>query len=133
MTSPLRWAVNFRTNYALAEIKNVLGGKDTVRLDYLRQFVVNALVLQLVFNRNPGLIQLFKDLRYEVKTEADPALKGLPIATITSCLESFRPADDLIQAATAFLGVPAFIELIDLNAAQAPKDMLKERLEELLK
>ncbi len=133
MTSPVRWVVNYRANYTLAQVKSVLGGKETVRQDYLRQFVVNALVLQLVLNRNPGLVQLFQDLRYDLETESDPALKGLPIVTITSCLTSFRPADDLIQAATAFSGVPAFIELINLDEAQAPKDVLKERLDKLMR
>ena len=95
--------------------------------------MVNALVLRLVLSRNPGLAQLFQDLRYELKTDNAPDLKGLPVVTITSCLTSFRPADDLIQAATAFSGVPAFIELLDLDAVQTPKDFLKERLEELLK
>jgi hypothetical protein len=133
MTSPLRWGLNYRTNYSLAQVKNVLEGKEAVRQDYLRQFVVNALVLQLVLNRNPGLTQLFQDLRYELKIETDPSLKGLPAITITSCLASFRPADDMIMAATAFSGVPAFIELIDLDAAHAPKDVLKEKIEELVK
>ena len=133
MTSPVRWVVNFCANYSLAQVKNGIAGKETIRPDYLRQFVVNALVLQLLLNRNPGLGQLFQDLRYELKTETPPDLKGLPIVTITSCLTSFRPADDLIQAATAFSGVPAFIELIDLNVALAPKDALKEQLENLLK
>lgn len=129
MTSPVRWAVNFRTNYTLAQVKNVLAGKETVRAEYLRQFVVNQVTLQLLLSRNPGLSQLFNDLRYELKTESAPELKGLSVVTITSCLTSFRPADDLIQAATAFSGVPAFIELLDLDALQAPKDTLKERLE----
>lgn len=133
MTSPLRWGVNYRTNYTLAQVKSVLDGKETVRQDYLRQFVVNTLVLQLLLNRNPGLTQLFQDLRYDLKVESDPALKGLPVITITSCLASFRPADDLIHAATAFSGVPAFIELIDINSAQTPKDILKEKLEKLVK
>jgi len=129
MTSPLRWAINYRTNYNLAQVKMVLEGKDTVRQDYLRQFVVNALVLQLVLNRNPGLNQLFQDLRYDLKIENDPALKGLPAVTITSCIASFRPADDLIQAATAFSGVPAFIELLDSASVQNPPDILRERLQ----
>jgi len=133
MTSPVRWVINFRTNYTLAQVKNVLAGKEVVRQDYLRQFAVNALVLQLILARNPGLVQLFQDLRYELKSEKPAELKGLPIMTITSCLTSFRPDDDLIQAAAAFSGVPAFIELIDLGAAQAPKDILKERLEQLMK
>lgn len=131
MTSPLRWAMNFRTSYTLGDVKNVLAGKETVRADYLRLFVVNALVLQLVLERNPGLVQLFADLRFEMKFETPAELRGLPIVTITSCLPSFRPADDLIQAATAFSGVPAFIEVADLNAMHNPKDSLKEKIEEL--
>jgi hypothetical protein len=131
MTSPVRWVINFRTNYTLAQVKNVLAGKEVVRQDYLRQFAVNALVLQLILARNPGLVRLFEDLRYELKTETPLELKGLPIVSITACLTSFRPADDLIQAATAFSGVPAFIELLNLDAVLATKDTLKERLEEL--
>ncbi len=133
MTSPVRWAVNYRSNYTLPQVKNILAGKEAARPEYLRQFVVNALVLQSVLTRNPGLTQLFAELRYNLETEKPAELKGLPIMTITSCLSSFRPADDMIQAATAFSGVPAFIELIDLAEAQAPKDALKEQLENLLK
>jgi hypothetical protein len=133
MSSPVRWVVNYRANYTLAQVKAVLEGKETVRADYLRQFVVNALVLQVALNRSPGLVQLFNDLRYEIKTETPPDLKGLPIVTITSCLTSFRPADELISAATAFSGVPAFIELLNLDAVQTPKDSLKDNLQRLLK
>jgi hypothetical protein len=133
MSSPVCWVINYKTNYSLAQVKTVISGKETVRPEYLRQFVVNALVLQLALSRNPGLLHLFKDLRYELKTESPTELKGLPVVTITSCLTSFRPADELITAATAFSGVPAFIELIDVNALQAPKDLLKEKLEALAK
>ncbi len=133
LSSPVRWVINYRTNYSLAQVKNVLAGKESARPEYLRQFVVNALVLQLVLSRNSGLVQLFQDLRYELRTESPADLKALPVVTITSCLSSFRPADDLIVAATAFSGVPAFIELIDLDAVQTPRDTLKERLAELLR
>jgi hypothetical protein len=133
MSSPVRWVVNFRSNYTLANVRSVLSGKEKVRQDYLRQFAVNSLVLQLVLARIPGLVQLFHDLRFELKSESPPELKGLPIVTVTSVLTSFRPADDLISAATAFSGVPAFIELLDLQALQTPKDVLREKLEELTK
>src|SRR5262249_48045017 len=122
MTSPVRWVVNYRTNYPLTQVKNVLAGKETARPEYLRQFVVNSLVLQIVVARNPGLGQLFSDLRYELKTHTPEDLRGLPVLAITSCLPSFRPADDLIAAAAAFSGVPAFIELADLEAIKSPKD-----------
>ncbi len=133
MSAPVRWVLNYRSNYTLAEVKRCLAGQETVRPDYLRQFAVNALVLQLALTHNPGLRQLFRDLRYELSTELPADLKGLPVVTITSCLASFRPADDLIAAATAFSGVPAFIELIDLAAIQTPRDVLKERLDELIR
>ena len=133
MTSPVRWVVNYRASYTLAQVRAVLVGKETARPEYLRQFVVNSLVLQLVLNRNPGLVQLFHDLRYELKTDHSAEMKGLPIVTITSYLESFRPADDLIVAATAFSGVPAFIELLDLAALRQQPDPFQARLEGLLK
>ena len=131
MTSPLRWMVNYRTNYTLSQVRAVLAGSETGRPEYLRQFVVNVLVLQVVLARNPGLVQLFADLRYELKTEKPDELQGLRVATLSSCLPSFRPADDLIAAATAFSGVPSFIELADLEAVKSPRDTLKEKLEEL--
>jgi len=133
ITSPVRWMVNYRTNYNLAQVKIALDGKQTVRPEYLRQFVVNTLVLQSALSRNPGLTKLFQDLRYELKSETPPDLKGLPIITITSCLTSFRPADDLISAAIAFSGVPAFIELLDPQALAQMVDPLKNKLEALLK
>jgi len=128
ITSPVCWAVNYRTNYSLAQLRAVLAGKESVRLDYLRQFVVNTLVLHVAFNRSPGLAKLFQDLRYELKIEQHPELKKLPVLTIRSCLTSFRPADDLITAATAFSGIPAFIELIEADSIHAPADKLRECL-----
>jgi hypothetical protein len=133
LSSPVRWAVNYRSNYTLAQVKNVLSGKEPARIDYLRQFVINTLVLQQMLARTPGLNPLFEDLRYEMKTEFPADLKGLPILTITSCISSFPPSDDLILAATAFSGIPAFIELVDSQSIAQPKDSLKEKLEELFR
>ena len=133
ITTPLRWAVNYRNNYTLAQVKAVLEGKQTVRPEYLRQYVVNALVLQSLLARNARLIELFRDLRYEVKSETPAEFKGLPVVTITSTINSFRPADHLISAAVAFSGVPAFIELANLEEITNPRDILREKLQELIK
>jgi hypothetical protein len=133
ISSPVRWIVNYRTNYNLAQVKAVLASKDTVHPDYLRQFAVNTLVLQLVLNRHPGLPRLFQDLRYELKSEIIPEFHGLPLVTITSCLKTFRPADALIQSATAYSGVPAFIELLDTEAIAQQADPLQTKITSLLK
>lgn len=129
MTSPLRWILCYGSNYSVSQAKHVLQGKEQRRPEYLRQFVVNALVLNSVISRFPGLTQLFSDLRYELGTASSSELGKLPLITLTSCLTSIRPGDDLILAATGFSGVPAFIELVNLDEIKNPRDTLKERLE----
>lgn len=132
MTSTVRWILTYGSNYSVAQAKSALSGKEPRRVEYLRQFVVNALVMNLVIAKNPGLVRLFADLRYEIKTAFSPDLGQLPLVTINSCLPSFRPADDLILAATGFSGVPAFIELLDLDAVRNIKDPLRQRIEAML-
>ena len=56
----------------------------------------------------------------------------LPVLSIHCTLGSFRPADELILAATRFSGVPAFIELMDLDAIEKLRDPFQKQIEELL-
>jgi hypothetical protein len=133
ITSPLRWIVTFGSAVTPFQALQIILGKERGPNNGLRQFVVNALVMQLVLTRNPGFVDLFNDLRFELRTEQFSESGKLPFATITSCLPSFRPADDLILAATEFSGVPAFIELIDIDAVEQLRDPLKQRVETLLR
>ncbi len=133
MTSPVRWVITYQSNYDFPRVKSILVAKETARLDFLRQFVVNALVLPIVLSRTPGLSPLFADLGYDLKVETPGDMSGLPVLTITSVLNSFRPPDDLIAAATAFSGVPEFIELVDLESLKKPRDLLKDRIDALLR
>lgn len=133
MSTPVKWVLVYRSGYTLPQVKRVLAGAEAVRLDHLRQFVVNALVLQLLLQRHSRLIGLFADLGWDLQVEAAPQFKGLPLATATSVLKAFRPPDELILAATAFSGVPAFIELVDLAAARNPRNPLQDKLAQLLR
>lgn len=133
MTSPVRWVVTFSSGYTLAQFRQAVLGTGERRPEHVRQFIVNALVTQLVFAHTPGLAPLFADLRYEVQAHSAPDLPKLPLSTITSGLLSFRPGDDLILAATNFSGIPAFIELIDIDALPRLQDPLRARLEERLR
>jgi hypothetical protein len=133
MISPLRWVVSFSSAYTLSQVRQALAGKGERRPEHIRQFIVNALVTQLVITHTPGLAPLFTDLRYQLQTDYAPDLPKLPLTTITSGLPSFRPGDDLILAATNFSGVPAFIELIDVGALPELQDPLKTRIEDLLR
>jgi hypothetical protein len=133
MASPVRWVMNFTSTYSLAHVRQALVGKTERRPEHMRQFVVNSLVTQLVIAQMPGLIPLFADLRYQLRTDPASELGSLPLTTITSGLPSFRPSDDLIVTATNFSGVPAFIELIDIDALMDLPDPLRIRIEDLLR
>jgi hypothetical protein len=99
----------------------------------MREFVVAALAIESVLEKFPGLVRLLRDLRYEVQVEKCPALGDLPLVVVSACVPSFRPSDELVLATTRLSGVPAFIELIDLDAIQRMQDPLKPRLEEMLR
>ena len=95
--------------------------------------MVNALVMHAVLAKFPGITQPLTDLRYEIRTEKSASLAELPLVTIRSCLPSFRPAGTLILAATRVSGVPAFIELIDIDALHTLPNPPKLRIEEMLR
>lgn len=128
MTSPVKWVLAYQSSATLTKARTLLGGKDAVRPDELRQTVINALMLQLLLSRFPGMGQLFGDLRFEIATDQLPEFPGLPITTVTTCLTSFRPADELVANVTAFSGVPSFIELIDVETVRNPRDILRDKL-----
>ncbi len=133
MTSPVRWVMSYTSAYTLSQVRQALAGKGERRPEHIRQFVINALVTQLMITHTPGLAPLFTDLRYQLQTDSVPDLPKLLLTTITSGLPSFRPADDLILSATNFSGIPAFIELIDIDALPGLQDPLRARIEELLR
>lgn len=132
MTSPVRWIMTCGSVLTPFQALQIHAGRERSQTDNLRQFVVDALAMQLVLSRNPGLDALFADLRFALGVEFLPETGQLPFVTVTSSLPSFRPADDLILAATEFSGVPAFIELIDIEAIPTLQDPLKQHIEGLL-
>ena len=131
ITSPTRWVLTYSSGYTLSQMLQGAASKEPLRSEALRQFVVNALVMHAVLARYPGITQLLTDLRYHVRTEKAPGLGELPLVTIGSYIPSFRPADTLILTATRFSGIPAFIELIDIDALHTLQDPLKLRIEEM--
>src|SRR5262249_54323896 len=58
LTPPLRWVMSFSSAYTLAQLRQALAGKGERRPEHVRQFVVNALVTQLIITHIPGLVPL---------------------------------------------------------------------------
>jgi hypothetical protein len=129
ITSPIRWILTYGPTYSLAQAIQAFGRKQDRRgTDQLRQFVVNAMVIQTLLARSAGLRHLFSQLRYDVLTQAHPGLHGLPVIVIQSQVPVFLPPEPVIATATELSGVPAFLELIDIDAVRKMTDPLKEEL-----
>lgn len=128
MTSPLCWLLTFASGYTLSQFRNALAGRETRRPDYVRQFILNHLVMQALFAAQPGLASLLTDLRFDSKPVSSEEFPKLPLLTLQAGLGSFRPEDALIQAAVAFSGVPAFIELAKLDDLPSFPDPLRDQI-----
>jgi hypothetical protein len=132
LTNPLRWVIGYRSGYSLAQLEAALEKRSTLRPSDAKQFLLSALALEQLLDAFPEIPELLRELRYEVAIEKRPALGDLPLVTLRSALPAFRPADELIAKATQFSGVPAFIEVIDLEGVSRLADPLKRRIEAAL-
>jgi hypothetical protein len=110
VASPVKWALSYTSGYTIAQFREVLVGKRERRQEEVRQFLLNAITVQLVLAKFPGISQLLKDLRYDVGLDKCQGLGDLPLVTIRSSLPSFRPSDDVILAATRLSGVPVRVK-----------------------
>jgi hypothetical protein len=133
VTSPVRWILTYKSDYSISEMRSVLSRTGDRRPGPIRQFVVNALGMQIVTSRNTGALSLLDDLRYDVKADPFPGLGKLPFVTINARIQSFRPSDDMMLAATRLSGVPAFIELIDPETIAQLQDPLRTQLESIIR
>lgn len=132
MTSPMRWVVAYRSGYTLAGLRKALAAKASRRSEDVRQFVTSALALKMLIEKQPAISALFLDLRYRVEITTCDGLGKLPLTILSSDVGSIRPDDELIETATRFSGVPAFIELIDQEAVPHLRDPLRDRIEAIL-
>jgi hypothetical protein len=132
INSPVRWVLTYQSDYSLPRFRKVMQGKEERRNDEVRQFLVNALTMNLVFESFPSIASLLAELRFPVKARLADDLGKLPLLTLDACLPSFLPPDELIIKTSQFSGVPAFIELIDVEAMGSIEDLLKLELEEII-
>ena len=127
MTSPVRWLLGFRSGYTPSELRHAVRERVSLRSADARQFIVNSLVLSALLEHFDEITPLLVDLRYQLRAEKLEGLGDLPLISLCiTSLTSFRPSDSVIATATRFSGVPAFIELIDFQAARGITDPLRE-------
>lgn len=128
ITSPTQWVLSYRGECPLNRLKAMVSGAETRQPDDMRQALIDHLAMVLVLKHFPALTHLLEDLRYEVEMRELTDLGGLPVVVLKAPLETFLPLNDFILQVTQLSGIPAFQEIVDLEAFQSMPDPLKEFL-----
>lgn len=132
VTSPTRWILSYRSECSINRLKAMVSGTEPRQTDEMRQALINHLSLVVLLRHVPTLTQLLEDLRYQVEIRELKELGNLPVVVLKSPVQTFLPPDDFILQVTQLSGVPAFQEIIDLEAVENISDSLKETLRRLI-
>ncbi|MBI4002851.1 MAG: hypothetical protein HY348_13865 [Nitrospira defluvii] len=132
ITSPVQWVLSYESGLTLSQVHSMLESRMERKTEALRQFVINALVMQFLMKSQSNLVQLLAALRYQVDMKPLPGLGALSFVTIHAPLTSFRPADEVLLMATGFSGVPAFVELISPESIENFEDPMRVQLQHVL-
>lgn len=128
VTSPTSWILFYRSECPISRLKAMLAGAESPQPEDMRRSLLDHMIPVIFLERFPALKNLLEDLRYQVETRELSDLGQLPVVVIKAPLKTFLPADDFILQVTQLSGVPAFREIIDLDALENLPDPLKESL-----
>lgn len=131
ITSPTRWILSYKGECPLNRLNAMLSGGETRQADDIKQALIDHLAIVIFLKYFPALTQLFQDLRYGVETRKLSDLGGLPVVVLKAPIETFLPPDDFIQQVTQLSGIPAFQEIVHLEALENIPDPLKESLKDI--
>lgn len=132
VTSPLTWVLAYSSQYSFQRMREILGGKQKRDDTAVRAFVLRACILQLQFEKFPGLVELLTSLRYRFEVRRSHELGALPLATISAPFATVRPPDALVMKASGLAGTTDFPEVIDLESVRQLEDPVKQRINEFL-
>lgn len=133
VSAPLTWIITYSSNYSLSMVRQVLAGKELRNDESVRAFVLRACLAHQLFQRFPGLTDLFAGLRYRVEVRRNPQLGDLPFVTISAPFATIRPADNLVDLASGIAGGTNFTEVIDLPKLQALEDPIRSGIASILR
>jgi len=129
ITAANRWILSYQNECPYNRLKAMISGDETCHPEVMKQSLIAYLTLVLFLKHFPELEQLLQDLRYEVGVQNLEDLGGLPVVIVKAPIECFLPSDDFILQITQLSGIPAFQEIIDLDAVEKMPDPLKETIQ----
>jgi hypothetical protein len=132
ITAATRWILSYQSECPYNRLKAMVTGDETRQPEDMRQALIACLTLVIFLKHFPVLKQLLQDLRYEVEFQKLENLGGLPVVILKAPIECFLPPDDFILQITQLSGIPAFQEIIDLDAIEKMPDPLRETLHQAI-
>jgi hypothetical protein len=132
VTSPTQWILSYRSECPINRLKAMVFGSEPRQPDEMRQALINHLSLVILLRHVPNLTQLLEDLRYHVEIRELIDLGKVPVIVLKAPVQTFLPPDDFILQVTQLSGIPAFQEIIDLEAVENILDSLKETLKNII-
>jgi hypothetical protein len=129
--SPLTWTLTY-AGYAPTRLPELL--KTKLRAgDELTQVVLSYLLMHVVTNNSPGLLQIFEALHFPITSTVVPEFGPLPITRIGVAIRTTRPDDSVILQSAELTGMDAFEELVNLDDLHHLRDPLKDRLMDVVR
>jgi hypothetical protein len=125
ISSPLRWILNY-SGFAPARLRDSLASGD-VSGSTVQEQVLHQVVLHVAMEQK-GIAPLFEALRFPVSTHHFADLGSLPVTVVSSVVPTLRPPDETIIESTEVSGSNAFEEVVDVEAIQALRDPMREKL-----
>jgi hypothetical protein len=132
ISSPVRFVISYASGLSLSRLRQGVAGKEEQKQEDVREFVIRACLMHLMFKKYSGITALFSALRWEVNTETSPDLGGLPLTTLTSPLQSMLPPDSLIIESTEMSGMSLFEEVVNVDAVSQIPDPLIQKVETIV-
>lgn len=129
VTAATRWILSYRSECPIGRLAAMVSGAENRQPEDIKKSLIAHLTLVIFLKHFPSLKQLLQDLRYEVEIQELKDLGGLPVAVLKAPIETFLPPDDFILQITQLSGIPAFQEIIDLDAVDNLPDPLKDALQ----
>jgi hypothetical protein len=132
ITSPTKFLLSYQSECPLKRLLNMLQKKEARQPEEMRQALLCHMALVVFLKNFPVLSSLLEDLRYRVEIIKLERFGNLPVVLITAPLDTFLPNDDFVQEVTQLSGIPAFQEIIDLDAVENFPDTMKDTLNALV-
>lgn len=132
ITSPLQWVLSYK-GYEPTRLRELLARQTDAQGSDLRQHVVHQLVMQTVLQHNTGVQHMLDALRLPLSMKSLTGFGELTFPVISTPLETTLPPDEVVFENTEISGTAKFEEVVDPDAVEHIDDLLKARLNEIVR